>query len=160
MSVPQLPWITPDMLGINWKPEGKHNRIATPYFSITQDEFTCKLIGGDTSLCGINYSQVYSPGQESNAATCDLWMTHYFIFNDYVLAALEKYHTYHRLNKEPYRPATEEYLVHKDDYGFYVMRYYRIGCSHPNLQHKNPVMFTHIYDCPDCGYHTEHDSSG
>ena len=65
-------------------------------------------------------------------------MTHYFIFNDYVLAALEKYHNYHRLNKEPYRPATGEYLVHKDDYGFYVMRYYRIGCSIPICNTRTP----------------------
>jgi len=52
-----------------------------------------------------------------------------------------------------------EFRESMNGYGF-ALRFFKIGCEHPNMQQSNPRMFEHSYDCPDCGWSEVTDSSG
>lgn len=40
------------------------------------------------------------------------------------------------------------------------VRFYRIGCTHPNMTTTWPRMHDRHDDCPDCGFHAVYDTSG
>jgi hypothetical protein len=96
------------------------------------------------------------------------WNVHYYFFPHYALAAAERYQS----------RRYESDLMGKGNYfpaqwgdGVFKVRFFRLGCSHPNSREVygkeardlgfNPFdNFDHCYWCPDCGYKRMVNSSG
>ena len=151
-----LPWCAPDnYLNITWRPDGQFNRLAEPFKPIDRIEFDGILHCNNYSLCGLNYDSVYKPGAERKGHS--LWSVHYYLFSDECVAVMEKVAHSHKDIPNPFPPNA---AMAKHNGYLYIMYFYRIGCSHPNLQHTSPAMFDQRYHCPDCGYSARFDSSG
>ena len=152
-----IPWTQPEnYLNINWKPDDQHNRLAEPFTPITQSEFESILLCNSYSLEGINFDQVYFPGSVRQGF--DLWSVHYYMFREECVAVLER--PIHNEKKLPNPLPMNAAICERPNYYKFIMYFYKIGCTHPNLKHTTPVMFEQVYTCPDCGFKVSHDSSG
>jgi hypothetical protein len=148
-----IEWSEPeDYLNIDWK-RPPYNTLATPNRRITQDKFLSSVLFGIYSLQGINYDQVRLPGTDVGSP---IWQVRYFMFHSACYAVVWAY----RSGKGEPKLIPGEYSVECGDSGYYLARYYRIGCTHPDSYEVTYRMFDHERKCDDCGWSFRYDSSG
>jgi hypothetical protein len=76
----------PGYLGINWKPDDEHTRLAEPFKPITREEFDGTLHCNHFGLNSINYDSVYFPGSERRGFR--QFSVHYYLFHNECVAVL------------------------------------------------------------------------
>lgn len=147
----QIPWSEPeDYLNIDWK---SGNKFPTPHVEITQAEFGRFLHCGPYSLCGINYRQVRVDGWP--------WYVpaRFYLFGRVALAVTTA-HCPSTQKKLAGVVVPTEPLPGGKPGPYYLLRYWRLGCHHPNTRTTGVAMCLHRVVCPDCGWTTTYDSSG
>jgi hypothetical protein len=164
----QLSWIKPTYLGIQWP---QTQTFPAPSVEIDMNEFLRLMFCATYTLCGTNFSQTFI--KEEDRQSCNLgglWTMHYYFYPDYAVAVGERYESAEKwdANQKKYVPKkladADTFLgaivPREDRRHANILRFWRIGCQHKNMKHSSPRMFDQVWDCPDCGYHVCHDSSG
>jgi len=144
-----IPWSEPEgYLNIDWK---WGNEFPTPHVEISQAAFDRILHCSPFGLRGINYRQVQVDGWPM------IVPAHFYLFSKVALAVTTAYcSTTTKWLKGIILPATPD-----GRWGnYYRLRYWQLGCLHPNLETTPMAMFQRRQSCPDCGWATIYDSSG
>lgn len=159
-----------DILGITW---GRYNDLPTPNRELDLNEALLALYTDDMGAAEMyDTKQCPLPGGFKGH-----WNVTLHVWRDKVIAVCKWYERYDAENRGsvtigrgvwvpslPYRDGTQS------SYG-YFMRFFRIGCDHPNMRELSQEetrkrgrdhrgMFDHYFECPDCGYTRRTDSSG
>lgn len=164
----QLNWIKPTYLGIQWPQE---QVLPSPREEIDHNEFMRLMFCGTYTLCGTHYSQTFIDDADRQVCRMSgLWTMHYYFYPEYAVAVGEQYICAEEwsIGLKKYVPKNIDRIVgdlgaivpHDDRRYANILRFWRIGCQHKNMVHSSPRMFEQVWDCPDCGYHVQHDSSG
>lgn len=146
-----IPWTKPTNLNIKW--DNGPNRAASPLTEITRDEFLRAFFCYAWGLDGLNFGgSAPLPDNPEDRQNWYRWQ--YFFFHRQALAVATKYTDKHDEDKYWIPP------VSKYDHG-YEMRFYRLGCLHPNMQRGgSSARHESTETCPDCGFGATYDTSG
>lgn len=144
-----IPWSEPEnYLNIDWN---TGNNLPTPHVEISQAAFDRFLHCSPFSLRGINYRQVKVAGWSM------IVPAHFYLFGRIALAVTTAYCPANSKKlKGVLLPATPDGKWGNQ----YRLRFWRLGCQHPNLETTTEAMFQHRQTCPDCGWSATYDSSG
>jgi hypothetical protein len=149
----KIEWSKPDIFGIKW--DNGANKPASPLTEIDRDEFLRLFFCGAWGLDGLNFGgsaplldAPYERGSDGWLRGMYRW--HYYFFHRYALAVAE------RFGKQP--DDSRVWLPHQG-HG-YDVRFYRLGCLHPNLKSEWVAMHDRRDICPDCGFSAAYDTSG
>lgn len=133
-----------------------HQGMGEPAHRISSKDFMSKLITSDYAIEALGFDIERVP--EDRSANGSLWKVRYFFYPDSVYAAAYWYTTKKHAKKG------DSWIKQRDGQGAvewgYVVRFYRVGCVHPNLKRRTIRMHEHEVYCPDCGYRQVFDSSG
>ena len=150
-------WVEPAYLNLSWQPGGIYNRLPEPWQEITQDEWLKLVACEPECLAGVNFNQVYLPAvfddHEGDVNRQGMWSVKYSFYPSYAVAVASRYQR---------GPAGQAFVSDKPDGGNYghALRFFRIGCQHPNLQSGWVAMHDLHANCPDCEYSGSFDTSG
>ena len=156
----------PDVgLDIEW---GGYNTLPTPYHELSLDE---ALIALHTDHMGA--ARFYASKQ------CPLpggfqghWNVTLHVWRDKVIAVCKWYDRIEKFDKAGMEIGKGVWVQKRQGGGYgYFMRFFRIGCQHPNLKELSQEetkakgmshygMHDHYDECPDCGFAMRTDSSG
>ncbi len=75
------------------------------------------------------------------------WEVTWYVYQDRIYSVHSRYH-----HQKPALQPNEEWLPHPTGYGGYVVRFYRVGCTHPHMKRETLATHQHRDYCPDCGY--------
>jgi len=144
-----IPWSAPEnYLNIDWK---QGNEFPTPHVEITQTAFDRFLHCSPYGLRGINYRHVRVKDWPMVVPA------HFYLFGRIALAVTTAYRPARAKKlKGILVPATPDGRCGD----LYRLRFWQLGCLHPNMETKAVDMFQHCQSCPDCGWATTFDSSG
>ncbi len=150
----RIPWCEPEnYLGIDWEPQEEkhhpHNLMPTPHKEITQSEFDAILHCNPECLLGINYRQVFISGERT------IGPAHFYFFR-HVAIVVVSYSVGMKSEKAKDKPGT---LVCRGKW-YHRLRYFQVGCNHPNLKTYWKWMHDKVDECPDCGFKATYDTSG
>lgn len=154
----------PMYLNISWNRNS--NRIASPWQEIGFGDYMWQRLHDGYGLGGVGYDQVKLPmpgtlvDEDGNYEHDGwLWPIHYEQYYDRVLAIAQIYVSNRDRDTILPPPATFMAQPGHPESGYHL-RFFRIGCQHPNKVHTSPIMFEQRYVCPDCGWSIVQDSSG
>jgi len=125
--------------------------LPVPHREITRDEFDVLFHGRNEGLLGINYDQLHI------AKEATISCVNYYFFHWYALAVAE------------WSAGPDGKYLEEGDMGTIVqceghwasrLRYFSIGCQHPNRASKWVAMHDKTVVCPDCGQTAMYDTSG
>lgn len=168
----QKDWVRPSNLGIQWLdelPDRKdwYQGLSHPHTEITRPEYDYLRI--ESSILGTDYGQYFIDMEKKGDPTGYLWSCNFYWLLDKGLVECHFYMNYDKYignsrygtNPQPSFNTGKGEFLHEPsgEYG-YAMRYFKMGCSHPNMKENSTAMFYHIYTCPDCGLSYGVDSSG
>jgi hypothetical protein len=145
--------------GVQWEmsENGKYYRQKFPLTrrEITRDEFDMWFHRRDFSISIMVSTSLFET--ETDMRQHPLYNTNIYATHRemYMVATHRGYDS--DSYGDTFIPDAKQY--HKRQSGLFV-RYFRIGCEHPNLRHTSPRMHEQQYNCPDCGYNASYDSSG
>lgn len=150
-----MDWSEPeDYLGIDWNPKGQehhpYNCMPMPYKEIELEDFLGHMFYGTYLPIGQNYKSVFVPGDKCQTGA------QIFLFPSYCLAVTRHGWGSSKEDGEKGGGMAVEYNP-----GWYIgLRFWRLGCTHPNMTTTWPRMFDRRDYCPDCGYEQHFDTSG
>lgn len=124
-----------DRLGVEWKP----GELAEPHQEVSREEFAAVFY-------------MYPP-EETRYDFIERGkvIVMYSIYPDAVYAVVRRW--WHTPGKFPG-------VMIKGKSGVYLyLQFYRIGCTHPNMQMERQGMHEYTMHCPDCGFTRGFDSS-
>ena len=125
-------------LNIQWQ----SGRLARPYHEISRDEFDAEVY-----LSAFSLRDVRTEFAMDKSARVT-----YYIYDHAVFAVTCRW--WHTPDKFP------GVMVKKQDGVYLYLRYYRIGCTHPNMRIERQDMHSYTEYCPDCDFTRSFDSSG
>lgn len=145
-----IPWSKPEIFGIKW--ENGPNAAPSPLAEIPYDEFTRLFHCGAWGLDGLNYSG-YAPLPDAPKGA-PMYSWNCYFFHRYALAVAHRYMNTTRST------AIGDFLASDKSGNGYDVKFYRLGCQHPNMKRDSPRMHDQHEHCPDCGFDATYDSSG
>jgi ribosomal protein S27E len=134
--------------GIKWADDW--NTMPTPYVEITVDDFLkqmwCSGYSPDSQL----FDQIKLPDEKF------IHNTYFYVFYYAVVAVM----ICGWQGEQPGHYFIKDYQAKKPDgeWTGYNLRFFRIGCTHPNKKETNLGHCDHRVDCPDCGWTTTYNS--
>jgi len=134
----------PNLLGVTW-PEGQ--KFPEPRVEVEAPVFWGKFLSEPWFPESIVYGQFFE--------TDDHYQGYWTCYVGFSLRKAFMVATrYCRGDEVRYAhvPANGKYV--------YQVRFFLLGCEHPNMREMNLSMHTHVYVCPTCGLRYETDSSG
>lgn len=162
----QLEWVEPTYLGLVWD---TYNALPEPHREIPFDEYVWLQHFSVSCLLGVNYRQVRVPDWPWTAPA------HFQFYTSYGLAVTTMHVSYRGLSRYQlvsnddaicvYDEQTDTRIpgyvvVYKPRMYYLLLRYWRLGCEHPNLQRTQLRMHEYRMACPECGWAATYDSSG
>jgi hypothetical protein len=144
-----IAWTKPTTFGIKW--DNGPNQPASPLIEIDRDEFLRLYFCGAWGLDGLNFGgSAPLPDKPKDRENWYRWQ--YFFFHRYALAIATKYGD---------KPEDSQcYLPPKKYESGYDLKFYRLGCLHPNLKSDWVALHNRRDVCPDCGFTAQYDTSG
>lgn len=144
-----IPWTQPNVFGIEW--DNGPNTPASPLTEITRDEFLKLFFCGAWGLDGLNYGGYAPLPGETREQSYYQW--HYYFFHREALAVATRY----GWGTDQVRG---EFLPDKQGTNGHDVKFYLLGCQHPNMKVAWPRMHDRQDTCPDCNFTANYDSSG
>lgn len=159
MTIKTLPssmeWAEPEnYLGIDWYPKkdnGHHpaNTMPEPYKELSLNAFLALFHCWPWGICTTNFRQVVLPDEVVIAGV------HFYLFKHHCLAVIN-----YSVGMDKGKAGERSGLLVNNQGWYYRLRFFRVGCSHPNLKTYWTRMHGRRDECPNCGYHIVMDTSG
>jgi len=145
----KIEWSKPTYFNIKW--DNGPNMPASPLQEISKDEFLRLFHCGPWGLDGLNFGGS-APLPDTDKNSVGMYSWHYYFFHRYALAVAERYTCQSK--------ALGDFLSDGYKDSGYDVKFYRLGCQHPNLKSEWPRMHERQDGCLDCGFTAMYDTSG
>lgn len=142
-------WKKPAYLGIQWI---GGNTPPTPMVEISREEGERLMFCGIYALQGINFEQVFLDGQKYGEGP--MWSLHHYFYPENALTVATRYAHHDPTLQGLWLPDRNS-----KSNGYYL-RFFRLGCTHPNRTSEWVQMHDRRDKCPDCDFTAQYDTSG
>jgi len=139
------------------------NLMPTPFKEISRDEHTLLMHCNGYSIRGTNFRSTVDIDQDGKKWDVTFHMWHWTclaVAKQYLGPNVDVYEDYAVVHRASQQLIVDGTPIRSKRGDVYILRFFRVGCDHSNMETKWVEAHTRQDTCPECGFRAQYDTSG